>query len=287
MDTARIDAHQHFWRYDPAEYGWIDDRMTALRSDFLPAQAKREMDAAHVDGCVAVQARHALDETRWLLDLAAAHPFILGVVGWIDLQADVAAQLEQFSMASKLVGVRHIVQTEPEDFLARPAFRRGVAQLTRFGLTYDILIYARQLASAVELARAFPHQRFVLDHLGKPDIKAGDFAGWRSDFERLAALPNVWCKLSGLVTEADWSTWTAAQLRPYIDVAFDAFGGDRLMIGSDWPVCTVAASYAEAVNVIVDALGGCSAAERARVLGGTAQQLWNLRPERVDRKGRL
>ena len=273
----RIDAHQHFWRYDPAEYGWIDDTMSPLRRDFLPADAKREMDAAGFDGCVAVQARQTLEETRWLLALAGAHPFIVGVVGWVDLQSpEVATELARLSQHPKLVGVRHIVQSEPDDFLSRPAFRRGIAQLERFGLAFDILVYPRQLDAAIRLVGDFPAQRFVLDHLAKPDLRLCAIETWRTDLRRLAAHPNVCCKLSGLVTEADWRTWTPAQLRPSLDVAFECFGAGRLMIGSDWPVCTLAADYARTMNVVADVLAGHSSAERDAVLGGTAARVWRI-----------
>ena len=278
--AMRIDAHQHFWRYDPAQYGWIDDTMAALRRDHLPAEAQREMARAGVDACVAVQARQTLEETRWLLALADAHPFIAGVVGWIDLQSpDARAQLEQFAPHPRLVGVRHIVQSEPDDrFMLRPAFCAGLALLEEFRLAYDILVYSRHLPVAAELADRFPNQRFVLDHLGKPDIRAGAIDGWARDVRQLARRPNVWAKLSGLVTEADWTRWTAAVLRPYLDVAFDCFGAERLMIGSDWPVCTVAGDYGRTMSVVTDYVGDRPAHERDAVLGGTARRFWNLQP---------
>jgi len=272
----RIDAHQHFWRYDAAEYEWIDESMAALRRDFLPDDLRREMRGAGFDASVAVQARQSLDETRWLLALAGEYPFIAGVVGWIDLQSDaVEAQIEAIRHP-KLVGVRHVVQAEDDGFLARPAFRRGIATLERHGLAYDILVYARQLREALAFAAAFPDQRFVLDHLGKPDIRSGAFDVWRRDLARLAALPNVWAKLSGLVTEAEWRRWTRAELHRYVDAAFEAFGADRLMIGSDWPVCTVAGTYKEVMEVVTTALERRSAAERDAVLGGTAAKFWGL-----------
>lgn len=271
-----IDAHQHYWRYDPQEYGWIDESMARIRRDFLPAEAKREMDAAGVGAAIAVQARQTLDETRWLLDLARQSPFLRGVVGWIDLQGDVDAQLAGFAGDRALVGVRHIVQSEADGFLQRPALLGGVARLEPAGLTYDILVYARQLSGAVAFARRFPRQRFVLDHLGKPDVRGGELTGWGRHLRDLAALPNVCCKLSGLVTEADWRAWTRGQLRPYLDTALDAFGPDRIMIGSDWPVCLVAAPYAEAIGLVRDAIGEYSAAEQQRMLAGTATEFWNL-----------
>ncbi len=278
MTIVRIDAHQHFWRYDPAEYEWIDKSMAGLRRDCMPPESALEMTRAGFHGCVAVQARQTVEETRWLLALAARHPVVAGVVGWVDLQAvDVRDQLEQVASNPKLVGVRHIVQSEPDDrFLLRPAFCRGIALLETFGLTYDILVYARHLPVAVEFVSRFEGQPFVLDHLAKPDIRRGEIRIWEKDLRRLAAFPNVFCKVSGLVTEADWERWTPAQLRPYLDVAFDCFGARRLLIGSDWPVCTVAASYARTVGVVTEYLAGRPREEQDAVLGGNAQTLWNL-----------
>jgi L-fuconolactonase len=273
-----IDTHQHFWRYEPGEYGWIDDSMAALRRDFLPADALREMTAADVRASIAVQVRQTLEETRWLLELADGHPFIAGVVGWVDLQApDIDEQLGRLSAHPRLVGVRHIVQSEPAGFLGRPAFLRGVGCLERYDLTYDILVYAPQLPEAVEFARQVPRQRFVLDHLGKPDIKGNGFREWRRHFQLLAALPNVCCKLSGLVTEADWDSWTATQLRPYIDAALEAFGPSRLMIGSDWPVCTVAASHGDVISLVLEAINEYSLDERQQILSGTARDFFRLK----------
>lgn len=274
----RIDAHQHFWRYSQAAYPWIDDTMLALRRDYLPADLRPEMGRARIDACVAVQARQTLEETRWLLELAEANPFIAGVVGWVDLQDDeAAAQLERFAGHPKLVGVRHIVQSEPDDrFLLRPAFCRGISLLEGFGLTYDVLIYPRHLPVAAELAARFARQRFVLDHLAKPQIRGGAIRQWEQDLRRLAAQPNVFCKLSGMVTESDWRDWTPDQLRPYVDVAFECFGADRLMIGSDWPVCTVAADYCRTLSVVEEYLAYRPAAERDAVMGGTAARVWNL-----------
>jgi L-fuconolactonase len=275
--VLQVDTHQHFWNYDPAEYAWIDDRMTPLRRDFLPLDARREMDAIGAIACIAVQVRQTLDETAWLLELADEFPFIAGVIGWVDLQApDVDAQLARVAAHSRLVGIRHIVQAEPDGFLERPAFLRGIARLEPFDLTYDILVYARQMPAAVAFARAFPRQRFVLDHLGKPDVRAQEYQSWRAQLNQLAALPNVHCKLSGLVTEADWGSWKPEQLRPYLDAALDAFGPDRLMIGSDWPVCTLAGTYKDVIGVTLDAIGEYSVTEQARMLGGTARELWNL-----------
>ena len=274
----RVDAHQHFWQYDAREYDWIDDSMASLRRDFLPEDLGGEMDRVGLDGCVAVQARQTLEETRWLLELADRHSFIVGVVGWVDLQSTEArAQLEGFARHPKLVGIRHIVQGEPDDeFLLRPDFCRGIALLEELDLAYDILIFPRHLSVAAEFVEGFPRQRFVLDHLGKPEIRRGEIGAWTRDLRALAAFPNVSCKLSGLVTEADWRGWTPEQIRPYLDVALDCFGPDRLMIGSDWPVCTLAADYAATLGVVRDYMKRRPNAEQAAVLGGNAQRFWNL-----------
>jgi L-fuconolactonase len=272
----RIDTHQHFWRYAPPEYGWIDESMSAIRRDFMPHDVKRDMDAAGFDMSVAVQVRQTLEETRWLLQLADANPFVVGVVGWVDLQSPRVDDDLDLVAHRALVGIRHIVQAEPDDFLARPAFHRGIAALTARDVPYDVLVYARQIAAADSLVARHPHQRFLLDHLGKPDIRGGDYDAWRRDFDRLAARPNVWCKLSGLVTEADWRRWTPGQLRPYLDHALAAFGPARLMVGSDWPVCTLAASYGETMALVIDALTEYSADEQAQVLSGTARSFWHL-----------
>jgi L-fuconolactonase len=236
------------------------------------------MTAAGFDACVAVQARQTLEETRWLLALADAYPWIAGVVGWIDLAADDARrQLEAVADHPKLVGIRHIVQSEPDDrFMLQPAFCRGLALLEEFGLAYDILVYSRQLPAAVELVERFASQRFVLDHLGKPDIRHGELCAWERDLRALAECPNVSAKLSGLVTEADWKTWTPRDICPYLDVAFDCFGAERLMIGSDWPVCCVTAGYARTMAVVSDYVKERPANERDAVLGGNAQRFWNL-----------
>jgi len=275
----RIDTHVHFWRYDAAEYGWIDDSMAALRRDFLPDAAWLEMRQAGIDACVAVQARQTLEETRWLLALADAHPFIAGVVGWIDLQAeDARDQLQRVAAHPRLVGVRHIVQSESDDrFLLGPAFCRGVSNLAAFGLAYDILIYPRHLAVAAEFVARFEGQRFVLDHLAKPSVRTGEIRDWERGIRRLTAFPHVWCKLSGLVTEADWQRWTPAQIRPYLDAALDSFGPDRLMMGSDWPVCTVAADYRRTMGIVQEYFARESESVRAAVFGGNARRFWKLK----------
>jgi L-fuconolactonase len=227
---------------------------------------------------VAVQARQTVEETRWLLELADRHVFIAGVVGWIDLRApDLRAQLEPFAGRPKLVGLRHIVQAEPDDrFLLRPEFLRGVAALRDLGLAYDILIYPRHLPGAVEFAQRLEGHRLVLDHLAKPDIRRAEIQEWRRDLRALSACGHVMAKLSGLVTEADWRGWTPDGMRPYLDVAFECFGWERLMIGSDWPVCTVAADYGRTMRVVTDYMRGRPSHEQDAVLGGNAARLWRL-----------
>ncbi len=278
----RIDAHQHFWMYNEREYGWIDDSMSTLRRDFLPADLKPELECNGFEGCVAVQARQTLEETRWLLELAQQTHFILGVVGWVDLRSPrLRFELESLAVKSKLVGVRHIVQSEPDErFLLQPDFLRGIAMLEEFDLTYDMLIYTPHLPVAAEFVARVPRQRFVLDHLAKPPIKSGAIDVWARGIRELAAFPNVYCKVSGLVTEADWQAWKPEDLRPYLDAAFECFGPSRLMIGSDWPVCTVAAPYSRVMNLVKDYVGKYAAKERDAVLGENAATFWRLKRPR-------
>jgi L-fuconolactonase len=281
MVSMRIDAHQHFWIYNSDEYDWIDESMAALRCNFLPQDLKLELDRCGIQGCVAVQARQSIDETRWLLELAGQNPFILGVVGWVDLLSiDVRSQLKTFAANPKLVGIRHIVQSEADDrFLLRPDFLRGIATLQEFDLAYDILIYPKHLQVATEFVERFPRQRFVLDHMAKPPIRSGGMQPWADGMRKLGEFPNVYCKFSGLVTEANWQHWRAEDITPYLDVAFEAFGADRLMIGSDWPVCLVAASYSQTLNLVEHYLARHDSSTTAGVLGGNAQKFWRLRSE--------
>ncbi len=274
----RIDAHQHFWHYDAVEYGWIDDSMAVLQRDFLPHDLKPLLDESGFDGCVAVQARQTIEETRWLLELARRNDFIRGVVGWVDLRSpDLAEQLGELTRNPKLVAVRHIVQAEPDDeFMLRPDFRRGIAQLAEFGLVYDLLVYPRQLRAAARLVRQFPWQRFVLDHIAKPLIAQAAIEPWSTDIRALAQLPNVWCKVSGMVTEARWNRWRPQDFHPYLDVVFDAFGHQRIMIGSDWPVCTVAADYGSTMRIVTDYIAQLSAAQQDAILGGNCAGVYRL-----------
>ncbi len=252
--------------------------MASIRRSFLPADLKPQLEKNEFRGCVLVQVRQTLEETRWLLELAAHNSFILGVVGWADLRSPrLRAELESFAGNPKLVGIRHIVQNKPEDFLLQPDFLRGISMLGEFDLAYDILIYAKHLPVAAEFLKRFPRQRFVLDHLAKPPIRSGAVDVWARGMRELASFPNVFAKVSGLVTEADWQIWKPENIRPYLDVAFECFGPSRLLFGSDWPVCTVAASYAQVVNLVKDYLGAFAKEEREAVLGDNAAKFWRLK----------
>jgi L-fuconolactonase len=276
--NRKIDAHQHFWKYDPAEHAWMTDEMAVLRRDFMPQDLKPLLHALEFDGCVTVQVRQTVDETRWMLELADRHDFIRGVVGWVDLRSpDLPSQLEDLASHPKLVGVRHIVQAEPDDrYMLRDDFRRGIAQLAAFGLTYDVLVYPRQLPAAIKLAGEFPGQPFVLDHIAKPPIAEGRLAPWESDLRELATLPNVCCKLSGMVTEARWNAWQPGDFHRYLDVVFEAFGPDRLMIGSDWPVCTLAAEYAAALDIVLDYIRQVPPPAQAGIRGENCARFYGL-----------
>jgi len=274
----RIDAHQHFWIYEPREYAWIDGRMGALQKDFLPTDLEPELKRCGFDGSVAVQARQSLEETRWLLELAEQFPFVRGVVGWVDLRAaNLRETLQELRANPKLVGVRHIVQSEPDDrFLLRPDFLRGIAMLEEFDLAYDILIYTKHLGVAAEFVSRFPRQRFVLDHLAKPPIKKGELREWEHGIRELAKFPNLMAKVSGLVTEADWEKWQPEQIVECVDVAFGGFGAKRLMIGSDWPVCTVAGTYSRVMEIVMEYVERFEEDERDAVLGDNTAKFWRL-----------
>lgn len=277
--SERIDAHHHLWRYSASEYGWIDETMGALRRDFLPSDLAQEMSAAGVDGAIAVQARQTLEETRWLLDLADQNATIRGVVGWVPLVGEeLSAPLEEFSGRSKLKGLRHIVQAEPDDFLVREDFNLGISRMQETGLVYDILIYERHLPQAIRFVDSHPNQEFVLDHIGKPRIREGVLEPWAEKMRELSRRDNVSCKLSGMVTEADWNAWTVESLRRYLDVTVEAFGPKRLMAGSDWPVCLVASGYAKWFGLLEKYFAGYGEQEREAIFGGNAMRVYKLLP---------
>ena len=272
----RIDAHQHFWSYDPVTYDWIGPGMEVLARDFLPAHLLPELESQAMEGAICVQARHDEDETRWLLELAGATPQLLGVVGWTDLCAEnIDERLGQLMQNPLLLGLRHVLQDESDDrFMLRPDFLKGIACLAKHGRVYDLLLHPRHLAPAVELVDLAPDQAFVLDHLGKPRIKDGVLEPWGKDLEQLAQRPNVACKLSGLVTEADWANWTAADLVPYLDRALEAFGHERLLFGSDWPVCTLAGTYQQIHQVLSDWASALTPGEQAALFGTNAERIY-------------
>jgi L-fuconolactonase len=280
----RVDAHHHLWQYTPEEYGWIDDAMQVLRRDFLSADIEREARAAGVDATVAVQARQTVEETAWLLQLAAQSKWIRGVVGWLPIASDdFPAALEHFDAGPLLKGLRHVVQAEPDGFLDGAEFNRGIAALGGTGLVYDILIFARQLEEATRFVDRHPQQVFVLDHIAKPAIAEGEIAQWSRDIRELARRDNVVCKLSGMVTEADWTQWSPQLLQPYFETVLEAFGPARLMVGSDWPVLTVACSYTRWWQTIAEWIAPLSANERTQIESGTAIRTYRLGMEEMTR----
>ena len=272
-----LDTHQHFWHYDPTTHSWIDDAMAVIRRDFLPEDLQRVYAANGVDGCIAVQADQTEAETMFLIRLADQYDFIKGVVGWVDLRAEnIEDRLAHFYQFKKVKGFRHIVQGEPDhNFLLREDFKRGIAALHGYNFTYDILIFPHQLGAALELVRLFPKQKFVIDHMAKPYIKDGFFDGWSVLMKALGQYENVYCKVSGIITEADYQNWTYEQIEPYLDVVFEAFGKKRTMFGSDWPVCLVAGRYAQVKGIVERYIAGWQEEDQARVLGLNGATFYN------------
>jgi L-fuconolactonase len=264
-----IDAHQHFWHYNPKEHIWMTEKMQQIKKDFLPEHLKPLLGQIGFDGCIAVQARQSMEETNWLLQLAGQNDFINGVVGWVDLRSpDIYKILSEHAHQKKLVGVRHVVHDEPDDnFMLLPAFQNGIAVLKEFNLTYDLLLFPKHLPVAIQLVEKFPDQPFVLDHIAKPIIAGKKFSPWKEDLKELAKLPNVFCKLSGMVTEANWNSWTKVDFKPYLDIVVEAFGYNRLMIGSDWPVCTLSGSYQSTMDIVIDYLKQFSTEIKDAILG--------------------
>jgi len=273
----QIDSHQHFWSYDEQQYRWIP-KGSPLHRDWLPNDLAPLLAKAGLDGCIAVQARQTVEESRWLLTLADHAPIIKGVVGWVDLQSErVEEQLEELSKHPRFVGVRHVVQDEPDsNFMLRPNFLRGIGKLEPFNLTYDILIYPKQLPAAIELVKRFPGQAFVLDHIAKPFIKSGTLSPWREQIRELAKATNVCCKVSGMITEADHANWKPSDFKPYLDVVFEAFGVGRLMYGSDWPVCLLAGSYERVFGLVDEYTRQLSGEARAKFFGGNAARFYSV-----------
>jgi L-fuconolactonase len=276
----KIDSHQHYWHFNTADYGWMGENMSVIKRDFLPTDLLPELKSIDFDGSVAVQARQSLEETNWLLQLADEHPHIKGVVGWLDLQSEQAEeQIAAFAKHPKAVGVRHVIHDEEDiDFMLRPEFIRGVQLLEKYDMAYDILIFPKHLTNTIEFVKQFSEkQTFVVDHIAKPLIKDGIVSPWKEDIAALATFPNVYCKLSGMVTEADWNTWTPENIRPYLDVVMEAFGPERILIGSDWPVCLVAGKYSEVMQVVIDYISTFTEKEQALMLGGNAVKAYKIK----------
>lgn len=275
----RIDSHQHFWKYDPHKHSWIDDTMAILKNDFLPQHLQPLLQQQQLDGCVTVQCETNTDEIHSMLQYAQQNSFIKGVVGWIDFTLEnVEKELEYFSQFPLLKGFRHVVQNEPDDrFLLRKDFCNGIAQLSKYNFTYDILIFPHQLPAAVEFAAMFPNQKFVLDHIAKPNIANGETEPWRRYIIELGKLPNVYCKLSGMVTEASWHTWKQEDYLPYIETVFEAFGTKRMMFGSDWPVCQPAAIYQQVYNIADQFVSKLSLDEQNDFWGNNAATFYQLK----------
>ncbi|WP_439581507.1 amidohydrolase family protein [Dyadobacter bucti] len=274
----KIDSHLHFWHYDPVKDAWITDDMAVIKNDFMPGDLLKLLEAEGITGGIAVQADQSEQETHFLLDLAAEYDFIKGVVGWVDFRAkNIEERLEYFSQFSMLKGFRHIVQAEPEDdFLLRPDFRKGIAALSSYDFTYDVLIHPRHIPYAVDFVKLFPDQKFVVDHLAKPFIKDQLFDDWAEQMQAFAPMENVSCKLAGLVTEADWKNWKYGDFQKYVDKMLEIFGPDRLMFGSDWPVCLVGASYGEVCEIVRRNTASLSETERDKLWGGSCARIYNI-----------
>lgn len=277
MDMV-IDSHQHFWKYEPEKHSWIDDDMSVIRRDFLPSDLKHVYQENNVDGCVAVQADQTLAETDFLLELANENDFIKGVVGWADLRSEeIDTVLEAYHPQKKLKGWRHIVQGEADhNFLMRKDFLRGISYLEKYEYVYDILIFPHQLGATLEFVKQFPHQKFVIDHIAKPYIKDGFFEGWAVLMKEIAKHENVHCKLSGMITEADYNSWTPQQIIPYMDWVLNIFGPKRIMYGSDWPVCLVAGNYTAVKKLVTDFISTLSTSVQNAIMGENAINFYNL-----------
>lgn len=273
-----IDSHQHFWNYNPNKHSWIDDNMSVIRKSFTPEDLQKVYAENSIDACVAVQADQTLDETNFLLDLASKNNFIKGVVGWVDLRTEnIDEVLESYSNAEKLKGIRHIVQGEPDhNFLLRPNFLNGISKLEKHNLAYDILIFPHQLGTAIEFVKKFPNQKFAINHIAKPYIKDGFYDGWAILMKEIAQYDNVFCKVSGMTTEADYNNWTPNQIHPYMNLVLEAFGTERIMFGSDWPVCLVAGNYTQVKDLVTEFISNFSNDEQDAIMGKNAIQFYNL-----------
>jgi L-fuconolactonase len=278
MNQNYVDAHQHFWQYDPAKHVWMSEKMGVLKHDFAPTDLEPLLQNCGLSGCVAVQANQAEVENTFLLGLAEQHPIIKGIVGWVDLQADnVEERLAYYQQFPKIKGFRHVIHDEPDrDFMLRPAFLRGISLLKKYGYTYDILIFPEHLSNTLKLVKAFPEQQFVIDHIAKPSIKRGTIKAWQKGLKAIAAHENVSCKISGMVTEADWTNWKQDDFSPYLAQVVEMFGIDRIMYGSDWPVCTLAGTYENMFSIVKNYFSTFSASEQQKFFGGNATKFYNL-----------
>jgi len=272
-----IDAHQHFWEYEESKHSWIDDEMADIRRDFLPHDLAPVLEANGIDGCVAVQADQTEAETNFLINLASKHPFIKAVVGWVDLRAeDISERLQHYAFLKVVKGFRHVLQGEEPAFMLQSSFVRGIAALQNFNFTYDILVFPKHLKAAKQLVQQFPDQRFVIDHIAKPYIREGLVDEWKRDIKSLAVFPNVFCKVSGMVTETNYKSWRPEDFHPYLNVVTAAFGTNRIMYGSDWPVCQVAASYQQTMSIVKDYYKAFSETEQQSIFGKNAIDFYQI-----------
>ena len=274
----KIDTHQHFWQFNPQRDTWINEEMSVLKHDFLPENLLPILKQHQFDGCVAVQADTSEKETTFLLQLAEDNDFIKGVVGWLDLCNDnIDERLNHFSKFKKLKGLRHVVQAEPDGFMLQKEFLHSISALKKYNLTYDILIYPKQLEDTIELVSKFPNQKFIVDHCAKPNIKEVEIAIWKKNIEKLSNFKNVACKISGLTTEANWNTWTENDIKPYLDVVFNTFGNKHLLFGSDWPVSLLAGNYTETIGLIENYIKQLSKAQQEQIMGLNAKDWYHLK----------
>ncbi|MGO4917926.1 amidohydrolase family protein [Maribacter spongiicola] len=274
----KIDSHQHFWKYEPLKHSWIDDEMAVIRKDFMPADLKQVYLENDIDGCVAVQADQTTAETDFLIELSSENNFIKGVVGWVDLKGnDIDEVLEHYNKFKVVKGFRHVVQGEADhNFLLRPDFLAGISKLAPYNFTYDILVFPHQLGAVLEFVKKFPNQKLVIDHIAKPYIKDNFYEGWAVLMTEIGKQKNVYCKLSGMITEADYKKWTVEQITPYMTLVLNAFGADRIMFGSDWPVCLVAGNYKTVIKIVTDFISQLSEEEQAKIMGLNAMKFYNL-----------
>jgi len=279
--SMRVDAHQHFMKYNSEEHVWVTDELDQLKGVFLPGDSAPLLESIGFDGCIAVQARQMPKENDWLIRLARANRIIKGVVGWVDLTSPkVVTDLERYADQHEIRGFRHVLTDEPDDrFMLRDDFRRGIGELTRFGMTYDLLIFPKHLPHAVKLVQEYPDQKFVLDHIGNPNIRDGVMSPWKTGLAELGKYANVFCKLSGMVFLAEWHNWNPDDFRPYLDVVFSAFGPERLMIGSNWPVCTVSGDYTSVMSIVLDYVSQFSSETQEKILGTNCCRFYGIYQE--------